>query len=80
MVKLIFMLNLRVADAYHRGEKVAFHCGTGKSRTETVAAGTLDSSATNLFIDQMKRCTIMIGCIFLGRYLWTRLFNHELEV
>lgn len=30
-----------VADAYHRGERVAFHCGAGKSRTGTVAAGTL---------------------------------------
>ncbi len=30
-----------VVQAYHKGEKVAFHCGGGKGRTGTVAAGVL---------------------------------------
>lgn len=30
-----------VVDAYKSGKKVAFHCGGGKGRTGTVAAGTL---------------------------------------
>ncbi|MFD2330103.1 dual specificity protein phosphatase family protein [Cohnella sp. GCM10020058] len=30
-----------VVDAYKNGQKVAFHCGGGKGRTGTVAAGTL---------------------------------------
>jgi protein-tyrosine phosphatase len=30
-----------VVNAYHSGKKVAFHCGGGKGRTGTVAAGTL---------------------------------------
>ncbi|WP_127529363.1 protein-tyrosine phosphatase family protein [Paenibacillus kobensis] len=30
-----------VAEAYRSGKKVAFHCGGGKGRTGTVAAGTL---------------------------------------
>jgi protein-tyrosine phosphatase len=30
-----------VTDAYHQQKKVAFHCGGGKGRTGTVAAGTL---------------------------------------
>lgn len=30
-----------VVDAYQQGQKVAFHCGGGKGRTGTVAAGVL---------------------------------------
>jgi protein-tyrosine phosphatase len=30
-----------VVNAYRNGKKVAFHCGAGKGRTGTVAAGTL---------------------------------------
>lgn len=30
-----------VVNAYYSGKKVAFHCGGGKGRTGTVAAGTL---------------------------------------
>ncbi|MFC5403134.1 protein-tyrosine phosphatase family protein [Cohnella soli] len=30
-----------VVNAYNAGQKVAFHCGGGKGRTGTVAAGTL---------------------------------------
>lgn len=30
-----------VIEAYHQNKKVAFHCGGGKGRTGTVAAGTL---------------------------------------
>ncbi|WP_201317661.1 dual specificity protein phosphatase family protein [Paenibacillus sp. EPM92] len=30
-----------VVNAYRQGQKVAFHCGGGKGRTGTVAAGTL---------------------------------------
>lgn len=30
-----------VTGAYHQNKKVAFHCGGGKGRTGTVAAGTL---------------------------------------
>ena len=31
----------KVVQAYREGKKVAFHCGAGKGRTGTVAAGTL---------------------------------------
>lgn len=32
---------LAVVDAYQNGHKVAFHCGAGRGRTGTVAAGVL---------------------------------------
>lgn len=32
---------LAVVDAYQKGHKVAFHCGAGRGRTGTVAAGVL---------------------------------------
>lgn len=37
----LFKKAIRAVAAYRRGEKVSFHCGAGKSRTGTVAAGTL---------------------------------------
>lgn len=43
-----------VVNAYHSGKKVAFHCGGGKGRTGTVAAGTLITLGVSKDIDEAE--------------------------
>ena len=44
-----------VVNAYREGKKVAFHCGGGKGRTGTVAAGTLVALGLANNIDQAEQ-------------------------
>jgi protein-tyrosine phosphatase len=43
-----------VVNAYHRGKKIAFHCGGGKGRTGTVAAGVLLALGEAKTIDEAE--------------------------
>lgn len=43
-----------VVNAYKSGQKVAFHCGGGKGRTGTVAAGTLMALGLSNNIDEAE--------------------------
>jgi protein-tyrosine phosphatase len=43
-----------VTEAYHQNKKVAFHCGGGKGRTGTVAAGTLIALGLCQTIDEAE--------------------------
>jgi protein-tyrosine phosphatase len=43
-----------VTEAYHRNKKVAFHCGGGKGRTGTVAAGTLLALGLSHTVDEAE--------------------------
>lgn len=43
-----------VTEAYHQNKKVAFHCGGGKGRTGTVAAGTLLALGLSDTVDEAE--------------------------
>ena len=45
----------QVVRAYQAGKKVAFHCGGGKGRTGTVAAGVLISLGLSKTIDEAEQ-------------------------
>jgi protein-tyrosine phosphatase len=44
-----------VVKAYQQGKKVAFHCGGGKGRTGTVAAGTLVALGVAQSVDEAEQ-------------------------
>jgi thioredoxin reductase (NADPH) len=45
----------QVVDFYRQGKKVAFHCGGGKGRTGTVAAGTLVALGVCASVDEAEQ-------------------------
>jgi len=52
--KLFHKAILEVVSAYQKGEKVAFHCGGGKGRTGTVAAGILMELGLSTYLQEAE--------------------------